>query len=131
MYCTKCGKYNADDKVVCMYCGHHMKDIPQENKTQENKQSFYESPAWQNSQRRQDQNGYQYAGEEKGGIGIVLGFFFGLLGLLIGLLLYPAFTYERETFINGWIKGLIIGVIITVVLMFAIVCTGGCVGLYY
>lgn len=138
MYCSRCGKYNADDKIVCMYCGNRMQDIPtqqqnnqqqnnqQQYQSQNNKPSFYQSSAWQNNQAQQRQQPQQYYGEEKGGVGIALGFFFGLLGLIIGLLLYPSFTYERETFINGWIRGLIIGIVIGMVLAFAIICTGSC-----
>lgn len=41
------------------------------------------------------------------GIGMLL-FLFGIIGLIVGLLLYPVpqCEYERKTFIKGWLIGL-------------------------
>ena len=44
----------------------------------------------------------------KRGIGLIG----GLIGLLIGLLLYPADTYERESFFGGWKKGFFIAIVL-------------------
>lgn len=46
-------------------------------------------------------------GESKTVIGVLMFLFMNLWGLVIGLLLYPAYTYERETFLKGWIRTLI------------------------
>ena len=53
-----------------------------------------------------EENGYV----SKRVVGILLGLLGGLIGLLIGLLLYPAETFERETFISGWKRGFIIAI---------------------
>ena len=45
-------------------------------------------------------------------VGVLLGLFVGLLGLIIGLLLYPVNTTERQTFMSGWAKGFISSIII-------------------
>ncbi len=44
-------------------------------------------------------------------IGILFSLFFGILGLIVGLLMYKEGTEERATFIKGWVKGLIITII--------------------
>ena len=119
MYCQKCGKYNSEDKEVCMYCGHHMKDL--DNSAGKQKKSFYEGSAWQNKQSYQRRDG-----EDKTGVGIVLSIFLGLIGLLIGLGLYPSYSYSRETFIKGWVKGFIIEIVIAVILSIAVICAGTC-----
>lgn len=66
------------------------------------------------------------SGESKKGIGVLLCLFLGILGLIIGLLLYPSNTVERETFISGWLTGLlwsiVIGVIIAIIICLPI-CT--------
>ena len=90
MFCRNCGKLLPDDAKICPYCRHY----PRERETN----------------RR--------VGEDKHGVGIFLGFFLGLLGLIIGLLLYPFDTDERKTFLAGWIAGFIISIVIAVALMF-------------
>lgn len=47
-------------------------------------------------------------------VGVLMGMFLSLIGLVIGLLLYPEKTEERETFMNGWIKGFIITIVISI-----------------
>lgn len=69
------------------------------------------------------QNMNQY-NESKTGVGVLLGFL-SLAGLIVGLLLYPAGTYSRQTFIKSWawtfgitiVLGIIIGVIYYFALM--------------
>lgn len=56
----------------------------------------------------------------KGGLGFVFGFFFGLIGLVILILLYNSDTVERKTSIQGWgfgfVTALFIGIILGVIL---------------
>ena len=40
--------------------------------------------------------------QEKTGVGVLLSLFLSLLGLIIGLLLYPAGTVSRKSFLRGW-----------------------------
>ena len=55
----------------------------------------------------------------KGVLGCILSIFLGLIGLLIGVCLYPAGTRARTTFIKGWIifPILIICAIVIIVLV--------------
>ena len=40
--------------------------------------------------------------ESKAGIGVVLGLFLGIIGLIIGICIYPEGTVARKTFIKAW-----------------------------
>ncbi len=57
----------------------------------------------------------------KTGIGVLLGLL-GLIGLLIGLLLYKENTEERRTFIKGWLwcffVSLAVGIVIGIIVYF-------------
>ncbi len=106
MYCKHCGKEIADNAVVCIHCGCSVVDIPAQNPEHL---------------------------ESKKGTGILLGLFLGLIGLIIGVLMYPSGTVARTTFIKGWFIGLIIDITCIVffyVFIIALVMTGGC-GAYY
>ena len=59
---------------------------------------------------------------EKSEFGFLLGFFFGILGLL-GLLSCTE-KYEKDEFMSGWGKSLIISFIF--VILVALVCCGNC-----
>lgn len=126
MYCPKCGKYNSEGKVVCMYCGAHMNSS--ENNGTDEKKGFYQSDAWKNSQKGQAKKSYpNYYKEDKTGTGILMAIFLGIIGLFIGLSNYPQGTYSRQSFISGWIKGFIIEIVIVVVLILMVACGVGCV----
>ncbi|MGN0961444.1 MAG: hypothetical protein ACI4PF_04525 [Christensenellales bacterium] len=59
------------------------------------------------------------------GLGVVLGLFIGLLGLLF-LLAFPQGSNERDTFIKGWTIGFIIQIVLGVVggILFGVVFAG-------
>ena len=64
-------------------------------------------------------NQQQKYNESKTGIGVVLGLFLGLIGLIIGICIYPEGTVARKTFVKAWawtfgtcmVVGIVIGVI--------------------
>lgn len=56
---------------------------------EENKQSVQNSQSWAQ-------------GSSRAGIGVVCAIFLGLFGLLI-MLCWPAGSYERRTFVKGWL----------------------------
>lgn len=70
----------------------------------------------------EDRNNMQMQGESKTAIGVLCGLFLGLIGLIIGLLLYKEGTYERQTFMKAWIISfvscIIVGVVIGVIVFF-------------
>lgn len=97
MYCRKCGEEIDDKAVICPKCGCYT-DKEEKKVDSEN-------------------------GESKTGMGVIMAIFLGLIGLLIGIALYPSGTVARKTFIKAW--GLTYVICIGVVLLFTIILVGG------
>lgn len=97
MYCSTCGQEVRDDAVVCVHCGCAIKQ-----------------PEQTDSVVRQvgEQLGHN---QPKTAVGVLLGLFLGVIGLIIGLCLYPAGTVARKTFIKAW--GITFGVAVGIVLV--------------
>ena len=72
MYYKNCGKEIRDDAAVCIHCGTEVKKTS------------------------------SLDGTPKTGLGVLLALFLGVIGLIIGICLYPADTVERKTFMKGW-----------------------------
>ena len=106
MFCRNCGKYNPDSEVKCKYCGGALSPNEYYRKKGEMKSSGY--------------------GEDKTVNGVLLSIFLGLIGLVIGLLMYDG--YSRETFLKGWLKAflwcLVIGIVLAVVLVGCVASSG-------
>ncbi|MBQ6980413.1 MAG: hypothetical protein IJQ07_07195 [Clostridia bacterium] len=102
MYCKYCGKEINDDAEICVHCGRStgVKDVQYRTSS----------------------------GESKTGIGVLLGLFLGLIGLIIGLLLYPSNTEERSSFLKGWLGAFIVTIVVGIVIYVAAV---GCVATTY
>lgn len=94
MYCKYCGKEIYDDADICIHCG-------------------------RSTGRQSEQN--QIIEEPKTGIGVLLCLFLGLIGLVIGLLLYPANTMQRQTFLKGWGWTFLFSVVFVLVIYIAVV----------
>lgn len=96
MFCPKCGKQVLDDAAVCANCGCSLE------KKKENSADY---------------------NQDKTGLGVVLALFLGVIGLIMGLCLYPEGTVARKTFLKAW--GITYGVTIAfaVVLMIIIFST--------
>ena len=104
MFCTRCGKENSNDAVFCAYCGSKL-NTPEE---------VNQNPTFgqvSNPQQPQERH------ESKGAIGVIMALFLGLIGLIIGLLIYPTGSFERETFLKAWIKTFIVMVVVEIVLI--------------
>lgn len=92
MFCQKCGEEINDEAVVCTKCGCAVE---------------------------KNSKPVSVPDEEKTGIGIAMGLFLGVIGLIIGLCLYKDGTIARQTFIKSWtitfcitfVVGLIIGIV--------------------
>lgn len=59
----------------------------------------------------------------KTGVGVLSGFI-GLIGLLIGFIIYHENTYERRTFLNGWLWCFIIMTVLEIILFVVIYAIG-------
>ena len=88
MYCKNCGKEVNDNAVVCIHCGSAIDNKPTT----------------------------KLSGESKTGIGALLGIFLGLIGLIIGLCMYPNDSIERKTFMKGWAIAFIISAVLCIIL---------------
>ena len=120
MYCRTCGRYNIGEVDKCKYCGSM-------NLTKTSPYGQTGSYRANNSYR---DNGVHYANDRKT-VGILMSIFLGLIGLIIGLLIYVD-GYERSTFISGWLKGLWISIGIALVIVGIVSCsTCSLLGKYY
>lgn len=72
MFCKKCGEEINDEAVICPKCG------------------------CETGFKKDEPD------EPKTGIGILLGLFLGIIGLIIGLCLYKEGTVARKTFLKAW-----------------------------
>lgn len=65
---------------------------------------------------------------KKSTLGFILGFFFGILGLL-GLL--ACSEEEKSEFMSGWIKAFVVSIILTVILVIIVMCSVGAMASSY
>ena len=73
-----------------------------------------------------DENNNSKYNESKTGIGVLCGLFLGILGLIIGVCLYPAGTVARQSFMKAWLWtffAAIVVVIIYAVIVYSIAVT--------
>lgn len=74
MFCPKCGKEVDENTDVCINCGKIL-DLSTEKE--------YNKP--------------------KTDLGILTGIFLGIIGLIIGICLFPEKTIARKTFVKSWL----------------------------
>jgi len=74
MFCRKCGKEIDDEAVVCIHCGCA---VEEQKKNSDDDRS-------------------------RTGLGILLGWLLGLIGLIIGLCIFKPDTIARKTFLKAW-----------------------------
>lgn len=103
MFCPRCGKEVEDDAEICIHCGRSL------------------------SGKSQTDAKYN---ESKTGIGVVLALFLGLIGLIIGVCIYPEGTIARKTFIKSWLITYFVSIGVAV-LLFAILFVVVGSGSYY
>lgn len=89
MFCKYCGKEIHEKATMCLNCGCPTGNNPVEE---------------------------TLTGGSKKGLGILAGIFLGLIGLLVGICLFPANSVERKTFIKGWAIAFAITFVATLVL---------------
>ena len=115
MYCRNCGEKLNDSDIFCSKCGAKAeeirtnKDIPQAPNPTANG------------------NTSQAIVESKSGMGVLFALFLGIIGLIIGVLIYPYGTQARRTFVKGfWITYAVVLGIGSGVLIFVFVGAGSC-----
>lgn len=88
MYCSKCGSEVNDDAVICPNCGCYIS---------------------QSSTPKNEPLSNDYS-KSKTGIGVLCGLFLGIIGLIIGICIFPENTESRRTFIKGWIITFVVSI---------------------
>lgn len=96
MFCQNCGE-EIDNESKAMFCPKCGFKLNQNNTAEE---EFDDS---------------------KTGIGILLGVFLGIIGLIIGLCLYKEGTYARTSFVKAWAITFVISCIIAVIAYFCLI----------
>jgi uncharacterized membrane protein YvbJ len=104
MFCKNCGREVDDNTQFCPNCGAQVNAIDAQ-------------PVNTNSQSTNPAHE-----KNKSTAGVLLALFLGLIGLIIGLCLYPDGTVARKTFIKAWVityvvefvVGFILGIILAV-----------------
>ena len=101
MYCPKCGNEVNDDAEVCVHCGCSLTKTKPEYK------------------------------ESKTGLGVVMALFLGIIGLIIGIMLYPSGTIARKTFIKAWCITYAVVFVFAIILVIIIFATVASIPTYY
>lgn len=110
MYCKNCGKEIGDNVNFCPFCG--ASQIDKSNNTtdydpfNEKKEydPFDEPKNYEQSPKPQPpiKDLISNYNDSKFWAGFLMGFFFNLIGLVVGMLIYPRDTIARKSFIKGW-----------------------------
>ena len=88
-FCTHCGKELKYEAVICTGCGCEVKN---------------------------NNNLLKY-NEIKTPLGILFAIFLGIIGLIIGIIMYPSGSEARKTFVKGWLITFVICILIFVLLL--------------
>ena len=102
MFCRYCGKEIKNDSVWCAYCGK-----PQNLEINGSKSS--------NSDRTQN-----IVETDKAFLGVISCLFLGLIGLIVGVLIYPSGSFRRDTFLTGWFVTFLIVFLIAFIIVFIV-----------
>ena len=62
-----------------------------------------------------DENNNSKYNESKTGIGVLCGLFLGILGLIIGVCLYPAGTVARQSFMKAWLWTFFTAIVVVII----------------
>ncbi len=102
--CKLCGSNNwkkEGDIYVCSLCGHKVRIV--------NKNTSVSNGSSNNTQSQGT------TGEDKGGLGFILGLILGIVGILIGFS-FPEGSIERSSYFKGSIGGFIGGILISFII---------------
>ena len=102
MFCKNCGKEINDKATICIHCGCSTGN----NNVDE-----------------------EFTNVSKKTIGVLMGFFLGLIGLVIGICLYPSGSEARRSFVQGWGIAFAISIGLSI-LLYAIMFAGGACAYY-
>lgn len=85
----------------------------------------YNNNGYLNYNNGNNNNNYE-SQESKTAMGVLFALFLGVIGLLIGMCMYPQNSYERKTFVSGWVTTFVICIAVAAVLtIIAVVVVAG------
>ena len=115
MICPKCKKYVALKLQNCPYCGHTLEahTNPQDASNNVNPQGVSHPQ-------------YEIFDIDRTWFGVLMAILVGLIGLIVGLYVYPYDTQSRSTFIRGWATTFIATMLLAVIIVFIVVCCVSC-----
>lgn len=103
--CRNCGKEMLESFEFCASCGAKLKT---------NEQTKYKTVNYNVNNNREIRYGSH---ESKTGLGVLLAILLGVIGLIVGICLYPEGSYARKSFIKAWVITFAIEIGITVLLL--------------
>ena len=95
MFCQNCGKEVSNESKVCVHCGSTVHGGGASSTTRAANPEHDESKTF---------------------LGVILALFIGVIGLVIGIVMYPEGTVARKTFIKGWLIAFFVSMGISVLL---------------
>lgn len=117
MICPKCGKENQPDASFCMKCGEKLSH-------EQNPYIYCPSCGQKNNadenfctkcmERLKSTNQPANYIEPKNALGFCMGLFFGIIGLIIGICIYPFGSVSRKTFVSSWGFGFFVWICLTI-----------------
>ena len=107
MYCKNCGNKVSDDANFCEHCGYR---VNVKEKDDYNSDEFFQDDYRKQEQKYSQKN----SGESEIGYG-VLGFFFPLIGLILGLCWKDNYPARSHYLIKGCIIGFVVSVCVGLV----------------
>lgn len=102
MYCKQCGAQIPNDVHHCPHCGVLIETT--------NPQSTYQQTTPQQPSNNITNN------EPKTAFGVILALALGLIGLIIGLVMYPEGSVARSTFLKAWLITYLVATVISVII---------------
>lgn len=94
MFCRYCGKEIEEDSSICWNCGEFLTNNSDEDNKTKKQDSLSTHPNFSSSSAIET---------DKAAYGVLTCIFLGLIGLVIGVLIYPDGSFRRKTFLKGWL----------------------------
>lgn len=130
--CKYCGRKIPDDANSCPYCQRSVKETAKtvicSNCGKKISANANICPYCMQTTDKGQEEYQMHSGNSKKAVGVILCLFLSVLGLIIGLMLYPYGTDERSSFIKGWVGAFIASIVLGIIIYSAAV---GCVATAY
>lgn len=113
MVCKNCGRYNPDEKVECVYCGNSLEKnevtglwLCAHCGAKNTKEST--TCVACSKEKKQRAEGTKMTGDSRWFLGFLLGLLINFFALFVGFFKFKKDTFERKSFMTGWLRGVLI-----------------------